>query len=207
LWENYCKNVDKNIKKEYSLRRGRIVDKLVLISPGIEYKKDAQEYIKEFIENHSEINGSGGLHRYINDYKNWLKKIKDDININANETDKVPANTFFAVRDHDKKIIGMVNIRHKLNEKLKIKGGYIGYSVRPSERRKGYATEILKLGLEKLKEMGINKVLVTCDKDNIGSAKTIQNNLGILKDELVDKDTGKIIQRYWIIINDTVKIR
>jgi predicted acetyltransferase len=72
------------------------------------------------------------------------------------------------------------------------------YSVRPSERRKGYATEMLRLGLMKLKDLGVSKVLLTCDKDNIGSAKVIQNNKAILENELLDEDTKKIIQRYWI---------
>lgn len=108
----------------------------------------------------------------------------------------VPHTTFWLV-DENENIVGVVNIRHQLNEKLLQVGGHIGYGIRPSERRKGYATAILKLGLIKAKDMGFEKVLVTCNKDNIGSAKTIINNGGILESEFVE-EWGNIVQRYWI---------
>jgi len=96
------------------------------------------------------------------------------------------------------KILGVVNIRHRLNDKLLNIGGHIGYGIRLSERRKGYATQILRLALEITRNMGIEKVLVTCDKDNVASAKTIIKNNGILDSE--DIFEGKEIQRYWIPI-------
>ncbi|MBW5448089.1 GNAT family N-acetyltransferase [Cohnella sp. CFH 77786] len=87
-------------------------------------------------------------------------------------------------------------MRHRLNEKLLEIGGHIGYGIRPSERRKGYATEILKQALSKAKDLGISEALVTCDKENIGSAKTIIKNGGLLGSEAVVNGTA--IQRYWI---------
>lgn len=75
-------------------------------------------------------------------------------------------------------------------------GGHIGYGIRPSERRKGYATVLLNLALIKARELGIQRALVTCDRDNIGSAKTIMNNGGVLDSE--DEVDGTIIQRYWV---------
>jgi len=106
----------------------------------------------------------------------------------------VPASTFWLVDNN--KFIGHVNIRHKLNEKLSKVGGHIGYAIRPSERRKGYGSQILALVLSKVSELGIKHALVTCDNDNLASAKIIEKNGGVFQDkELVDKVT---IKRYWI---------
>jgi predicted acetyltransferase len=108
----------------------------------------------------------------------------------------VPSSTYWLVNE-DRKIIGVVNIRHRLTEKLFHSGGHIGYGIRPSERRKGYATKLLSLSLEKAKELGIQKVLVVCDADNIGSEKTILNNGGIRDTDYVTED-GNVVKRFWI---------
>ena len=109
---------------------------------------------------------------------------------------KVPDSTFFCLDEDRKKVVGAVNIRHYLNEALLLDGGHIGDGVRPSERRKGIATKMIGLALEECKKLGIYRVLMVCDKDNIGSARSIQNNGGVLENEpLVD---GVVQQRYWI---------
>ena len=115
------------------------------------------------------------------------------------ETDgRVPDSTFFCL-DVDRNIfVGAVNIRHYLTDSLLYTGGHIGDGVRPSERRKGYATAMIGLALEECKKLGIMKVLMTCDKDNIGSAKSIINNGGVLENEVVED--GVIEQRYWITL-------
>ena len=110
--------------------------------------------------------------------------------------DKVPAFTYLAVLQQTGELIGMIDIRHRLNEGLLKFGGHIGYSVRPSRRRQGYAVEMLRLGLEECRKLGIDRVLLTCDKTNIGSAKTIQHNGGVLENEIETPD--RITQRYWI---------
>ena len=106
--------------------------------------------------------------------------------------------TFFALDVERNKMVGAVNIRHELNDYLLNYGGHIGDGVRPNERRKGYATKIIGLALKECQKLNIDKVLLVCDKDNIGSAKSIKNNGAILENEIV-KD-GKTIQRYWIEI-------
>ncbi|MEH7112980.1 GNAT family N-acetyltransferase [Neobacillus niacini] len=108
----------------------------------------------------------------------------------------VPDSTFWLI-NQDKRILGVVKIRHQLTEFLLNSGGHIGYGIRPSERRKGYATKLLSLSLEKAKELGIKKALVVCDEDNTGSFKTIINNGGIPDSDFIEAD-GNIIKRFWI---------
>jgi predicted acetyltransferase len=168
-----------------------------LIFPSKEHEKEAFEFIQEFLEYNSEINGTGGLNRY-DDYDEWLLKLEEDLDLPNIPEEKVPASTYFLIRESDNKIIGMINIRHKLNEFLLNEGGHIGYSIRPTERKKGYGTIMLKLALQKCRELNLNKVLITCDKINIASAKVIQNNKGILENEIFSEAFSEIIQRYWI---------
>ena len=111
--------------------------------------------------------------------------------------DRVPDSVFFMLDRSRDRLIGAVNIRHYLNEKLLLDGGHIGLGVRPSERRKGYATRMLRLALDECRKLGLDRVLITCDKDNIGSARTIMNNGGVLENEIIDSD-GETVQRYWI---------
>ena len=92
----------------------------------------------------------------------------------------------------------MIDIRHRLNDYLLNFGGHIGYSVRKSERQKGYATEMLNLALKECVNLGIKKVLITCDKNNVASAKTIINNGGKLENEIAKED--RITQRYYITL-------
>jgi predicted acetyltransferase len=108
----------------------------------------------------------------------------------------VPDSTYWLVNDACR-ILGVANIRHALTEHLMNAGGHVGYGIRPTERRKGYATQLLKLSLEKTKELGIDRVLVVCDAVNIGSGKTITNNGGVMDDDFVE-DNGNVIKRYWI---------
>lgn len=98
----------------------------------------------------------------------------------------VPGTTWFYVDDAGR-ILGAVNLRHRLNDFLLRTGGHIGYGIRPSERRKGHAARMLALTLERAKEMGIPRVLVTCDKENPGSARTIRKNGGVLENEVPEE--------------------
>ncbi|RDW21142.1 GNAT family N-acetyltransferase [Oceanobacillus arenosus] len=112
----------------------------------------------------------------------------------------VPNSNYFLINDENR-IVAMVNIRHRLNDYLHNIGGHIGYGVRPSERRKGYATLMLAKALKKCKELELKRVLITCDEDNIGSAKVILNNGGIEDEPFHDKD-GRVIRRFWIEIKE-----
>ena len=110
---------------------------------------------------------------------------------------KVPDSVFFLLDEERNILLGAVNIRHYLNDYLLKYAGHIGDGIRPSERRKGFATEMIRLSLIECKKLGIERVLMVCDKTNVGSAKSIIKNGGVLENEFVDKD-GKTHQRYWI---------
>ena len=130
-----------------------------------------------------------------NDYKDF-EYYMDNLEVKEGTENLVPDSTFFCL-DEDRDIfVGAVNIRHYLNEALLRDGGHIGDGVRPSERRKGIATKMIGLALDECRKLGIDRVLMVCDKDNIGSAKSIINNGGVLENEITD---GEVIeQRYWI---------
>ena len=133
-----------------------------------------------------------------NDYREF-NDYMEALEVKEESKGLVPDSTFFCI-DEDREIfVGAVNIRHYLSEALLLNGGHIGDGVRPSERRKGIATEMIRLALDECRKIGIDNVLMVCDKDNIGSAKSIQRNGGILENEVtVD---GVVEQRYWIKIN------
>lgn len=131
-----------------------------------------------------------------NDYRDFDYYL-ENLEINEPKDGKVPDSVYFLLDVERNILLGAVNIRHYLNDYLLQFGGHIGVGVRPSERRKGYATEMISLALIKCKKLGINKVLLICDKTNVGSAKSIIKNGGILENEFIDEN-GKIRQRYWI---------
>lgn len=112
----------------------------------------------------------------------------------------VPDSTFFCLDTERGIVVGAVNIRHYLNDSLLLNGGHIGDGVRPSERRKGVATRMIALALTECRKLGIERVLMVCDKENVGSARSIMKNGGILENEVVVD--GVTEQRYWIDLNE-----
>lgn len=173
---------------------------LKLVFPILKYKEKAIAFIDEFIEYNSEANGSGALDGYLEDstYEEWLTKVLADIDIANVEKPRVPALTYFYVREEDDRIVGMINIRLALNDFLRTEGGHIGYCVRPTERRKHYATDMLAKALEIYDTMSIKEVLLTCDKDNEASAGVIKNCGGELIEEMYSETFQAEIQRYVI---------
>lgn len=130
------------------------------------------------------------------DYQNFDKYIKGFEEEENGIPRFVPGTTLFCM-DIDRKIfVGAVNIRYYLNESLLLNGGHIGDGIRPSERRKGYATKMIGLALDECRKLNLDKILMVCDKSNIGSAKSIIKNGGILENEI--ETDGNIVQRYWI---------
>ena len=108
----------------------------------------------------------------------------------------VKDSTYWLVTE-SQQIVGAVNIRHELNDKLFNSGGHIGYGIRPGERHNGYGSEILRLSLEKTRELGITKVLIVCDAVNEPSRRVILRNGGI-KDVDYIESNGNVVERFWI---------
>ena len=167
----------------------------------IKLTKDYQKELGEMIDEWKEDQEKNHTDRspwaiFKNDYHDIDFYIE---NLDAVKDDKhVPSTTLFLLDEERNRLLGAVNIRHYLNERLLIDGGHIGDGIRPSERRKGYATKMIGLALLECKKLGIDKVLMTCNKDNIGSRKSIINNGGVLENEI--ECEGEIVQRYWIAI-------
>lgn len=165
----------------------------------MEHKDAYIEMMVEWEETNEHIY-PGAIRRRATDYNDWLQTLESYRKRETCPSHFSPSDTFFLVNENNS-LFGAISIRHYLNEELLRLGGHIGYGIRPTKRRKGYATTMLKLALEKCRDMGIKQVLITCDKDNIGSAKTIIANNGVLENELVE-DNGNIVQRYWISMKD-----
>ena len=172
---------------------------LKLIKLTKEYEKQLGEMIDEWILD-QEINHTNHSPWAIfkNDYHDFDYYL-EHLELKVATEGLVPDSVFFLLDESRDRLLGAINIRHYLNDSLLKEGGHIGDGIRPSERRKGYATEMIRLALIECKKLGIDKVLMTCDKENIASAKSIIKNGGILENEFVNSD-GKVEQRYWISI-------
>ena len=169
-----------------------MIMKLRLVKLSEEYKRHLNEMMEEWY-----ATGENIIPYVIrrNDYKDF-EYYMDNLEVKEGTENLVPDSTFFCL-DEDRDIfVGAVNIRHYLNEALLRDGGHIGDGVRPSERRKGIATKMIGLALDECRKLGIDRVLMVCDKDNIGSAKSIINNGGVLENEITVE--GVVEQRYWI---------
>ncbi|MES5954493.1 GNAT family N-acetyltransferase [Bacillus fungorum] len=168
-----------------------------LLKPTHEYSEQIMEYREAFLYADEQPYGSSSVQNF-DSLDEWFEKVsKQELgeNLLAN---RVPSSQFLSFEKGE--LIGFVNIRHRLNEDLLRESGHIGYSVHPNKRRQGYATKQLKLALGEAQKLGLQRVLITCDKVNIASAKTIQKVGGVLEDEVVSSHTGEIVQRYWVEI-------
>ncbi len=158
---------------------------------------DAMDFLREFIEVNTVIHGSGGFDLYMDDYDGWLERLEEDRTRTPTEN-RVPAETYFLIRESDDKIVGIINIRLVLNHALWNFGGNIGYSIRPSERKKGYNKINLFLGLCVCKNRGMEAVLIDCEKRNLPAARSVQALGGKLLYEYLDEELGFEIQNYVI---------
>lgn len=172
-------------------RKQRMNLRLVRLSEA--YRTQLVEMLEEWFSVETDITPWAIAKNDYHDFEYYLKHL--DVTAD-NEEGLVPDSTFFCL-DEDRNIfVGAVNIRHFLNERLLFGGGHIGDGVRPSERGKGIGTRMVGLALEECRKLGIDRVLMVCEKDNPASARTIQKNGGVLENEVVDR--GDVCQRYWI---------
>jgi len=175
------------------------MDRLELVRPAAEHRQSAEEFRQEFFNNNEKIiNGSAMLDKM--EFDEWLELVRRNSKAETVSENWVVSDTFFAVRKSDGKIVGIIDIRHNIeNEFLSKYGGHIGYAVRPGERRKGYATEMLKLALGHAKNLGLSRVMLGCYSDNWGSIRVIEKSGGVLAETKPYLD-GKPMNVYWIEI-------
>lgn len=165
-----------------------------LVRPTADMKEAALEYKKEHFDyGDKEINGSELLDQ-MDSYEEWLQSVTNNTSAKTVNPAWVVTDTFFAL-DESNRIVGIIDLRHTLNDFLKDYGNS-GYSVRPTERRKGYATEMLCQIKSIAKEAGMTELHMATFQDNIGSVKTITKNGGVL--ERTFEAEGKTADMYLI---------
>ena len=171
------------------------MEELILKQPTPEDEIQVMQFRQEFIDAGEVICGGGGLDE-VTEYKQWLDKVEKYKSIETLPPNRVPTTQFLTIRKSDNKIVGIISVRHYLNEALLIHGGHIGDSILPSERKKGYATKQIQLALDYCRSLGIDKVLMSCTTTNIGSEKSITKNGGVLENQI--ECDGKVYKRFWI---------
>ena len=171
----------------------------LLSEPDETHLEQIRAYRQDFLDTHCSMDGCGPL-RKIEDPRVYLTECRKYTRPETLPEGKVLATLFFYIRKTDGRLVGMIQIRHTLNDYLARFGGHIGYSVRPSERRKGYATSMLRAVLPYCRELGLDKVLITCLEDNIGSEKTIRNNGGVYESTVYEPDEKCRLKRFWITL-------
>ena len=158
---------------------------LKLLKPSLAQRKESQYFVEEFINNgENTINGCNGLNR-IDSYEKWLNHL--DINSKERISGRFTSETFFVQRMSDSKIVGVVDVRHSLNED-EYHYGHVGGSILPSERCKGYGTEMTKLGILKAIEFGNKKIVMSCYESNTASKRMIENNGMTIECKYVETD-------------------
>ncbi len=176
-------------------------DKIILVKPTKEHEKQVIEYKAEHFKNGEEIIHACSRWDKMDNYDEWLELLERNSKEETRDKNWTVSTNFLGIRECDNKVVGMVNIRHKLTtDFLRNYAGHIGYGVRPTERRKGYVTQMFRKALEYCKnELKLEKVMVSCNKNNEGSKKTIINAGGVLEREFIT-DEGENVQIYWITL-------
>lgn len=173
------------------------MEELVLLRPTAEYAEQIMACKKEYLAIGSSMDGCGPMRR-TDDPMEYIEKCALEENPETCPASLVPATQFMLVRKADNKVLGFLQVRHEFNDYLSKYGGHIGYSVRPSERRKGYAKAMLKMALPYCREIGLDRVLITCTDGNIGSEKTILANGGVYESTVHEPNENEDLKRFWI---------
>ena len=184
----YCNRHGLMKQSDFFVTRKTPPQKLHLRQPEASDREQVMAYREEFLAIDSRMDGTCALDQY-DDFDAWLANVRAYSAPETTPAGKVPATQYLAL-DENEHLVGMVNLRHCLNDYLLEFGGHIGYSVRPADRKNGYAIQMLKLALDEAKALGLDRVRIACDRYNIASAKTIQANGGVLDGERYDPQDG-----------------
>ena len=172
---------------------------LILVKPTQKYADQIAAYRQEFLDAGDSMDGCGSLRQLADPYA-FIQKCKDYEALETLPDDRVLATQFMLVRTSDDRLLGMIQVRHYFNDYLSKFGGHIGYSIRPSERRKGYAKKMLNMVLPFCRELNLKKVLITCIDGNIGSEKTILANGGVYEYTIHEPNENEKLKRFWITL-------
>ena len=190
------------------MNNNNLMETFYLETPSLDRKNEIIDYINEFVEHKSDINGTGSLDKILDEYT-FEQALESCLNMQYEEYAKkfgrCPGKTFLLIRKNDNKIIGTINVRWNLTEKVKQFGGNIGYGIRPTERRKGYNKMNLYLGLIEAKKIGLDKVMLDCDVENLGSSKTMEALGGKLERTEIDPYDGILTSVYWINVDESLE--
>lgn len=174
------------------------MEPIKLVLPSEEYLDQVWAYRQECFAADSSMDGCGPL-RFSESPEQWLADVRAYTDPATVPEGKVQATQFLAVRESDGRLVGMIQVRHYFNEYLEKYAGHIGYSVRPGERRKGYAKEQLRLALDFCKEtLDLDRVLITCKTTNEGSRRTILSAGGVYENTAHEPERDVDLERYWI---------
>lgn len=183
------------------------MERFYLEIPSIERKNEIIDYINEFVLYNSDIHGTGSLDKILEGYT-FEQALERCLNMQdkeyAKKLGRCQSKTFLLIRENDDKIVGTINVRWNLTESMKQFGGNIGYGIRPTERRKGYNKINLYLGLIEAQKLGLDRVMLDCDVNNLGSAKTMQSLGGVLERTEVNPSDGVLTSVYWFNVNETI---
>ena len=184
------------------------MERFYLEEPSLERKDEIIEYLDEFVKYNSNINGTGSLDKIYDGYT-FEEALERCLNMKneeyAKSINRVPGKTFLLIKKNDNKIVGTINIRWNLSEKMLEFGGHIGYGIRPTERRKGYNKIQLYLVLLEVQKLNLDKVMIDCSVDNLGSDKTIKALGGILERCELDESDNTMTNVYWINVDESIK--
>ena len=184
------------------------MERFYLEEPSLERKDEIIEYLDEFIKYNSNINGTDSLDKIYDGYT-FEEALERCLNMKnewyAKSINRVPGKTFLLIRKDDNKIVGTINIRWNLSEKMLKFGGHIGYGIRPTERRNGYNKIQLYLVLLEAQKLNLDKVMLDCSVDNLGSDKTIKALGGILERCELDESDNTMTNVYWINVDESIK--
>jgi predicted acetyltransferase len=162
-----------------------------LIEPTEELRPEFLAMAEEY-----SLAGDPRYHPALEDFPAYLRGLLDGARGIGLPPGRVPYSTFWLTSG--RRPVGRSSVRHYLTPDLEEEGGHVGYDIRPSERLKGYGKLILRLTLAEARKLGLSRALLTCDTDNVASAKVIEGNGGRLRDQTISKRSGKLISRYWI---------
>jgi len=155
-----------------------------------------EEVLKELGAGDSRFKGTS-FGRGECDLRTFLRECSDAEAGRNLPADRVPQSTYWLVNDRGR-VVGIVRVRHRLNARLQQYGGHIGYYVRPSARGHGYGKLALRLALEKLRQRGVRRALLTVNPSNTHSSRVVLANGGVRDGQGTDSVSGEVVDRFWI---------